>query len=102
MLYLVSRNWSRLRYGVLFIGWMGWYGLQRFLIDFTRNTDFGSETAAGSADATLGPLTWSQWSGLTIGVLAVLVVIWISIRAKTPVASPEQDQRYGAEPASVG
>ena len=102
VLYLVARNWSRLRYGVLFVAWMGWYGLQRFLIDFTRNTDFGNDAAAGSADATLGPLTWNQWTGLTIGVLAVFAVVWISARAKTPVVTTEQDRTYGADPVSVG
>ncbi len=95
VIFLVARTWSRIRYGVLFIGWMGWYGLQRFLIDFTRNTDLPG------ADATAGPFTWNQWSGLTIGLLAVATVIWISRTARTPVISVEQDQEYGAEPASV-
>ena len=102
VLYLIARNWSRLRYGVLFVAWMGWYGIQRFLIDFTRNTDFGSDIAAGSADATLGPLTWSQWSGLTVGLLAILAVVWISARGKTPLISAEQDQAYGAELSPIG
>lgn len=102
VLYLIAANWSRLRYGVAFITWMGWYGLQRFLIDFTRNTDFGNDAAAGSADATLGPLTWNQWSGLTIGVLAILTVGWISTRAKTPLITAEQDQAYGAKSLSTG
>jgi phosphatidylglycerol:prolipoprotein diacylglycerol transferase len=95
IIFLVARNWSRLRYGVLFIGWMGWYGLQRFLIDFTRNTDLPG------ADATAGPLTWNQWSGLTIGLLAVLAVIWITRTGRTPLISVEQDQAYGAEPVAA-
>lgn len=101
VLFLVARNWGRLRYGVLFISWMGWYGLQRFLIDFTRNTDFGSDTAAASADATLGPFTWNQWTGLTVGVLAVSAVIWISRAKKTPLISAEQDEAYGASVAAA-
>lgn len=96
VLYLIARNWSRIRYGVLFLTWMGWYGLQRFLIDFTRNTDLGS------ADATLGPLTWNQWSGLTIGILATLTVIWIVRTERTPIVSREQDVEYGAEAIATG
>lgn len=102
VIYLVARNWSRIRYGVLFVMWMGWYGLQRFLIDFTRNTDFGNDAAAGSADATLGPLTWNQWTGLTVGVIAVAAVIWMTIRGKTPLVSAEQDEEYGAVPVATG
>lgn len=96
LLYLVARNWPRLRYGVLFLGWMGWYGVQRFLIDFTRNTELPG------ADATLGPLTWNQWSGLTVGLLALLTVIWIVRAEKMPIVSPEQDAVYGAEPVPIG
>jgi prolipoprotein diacylglyceryl transferase len=102
LLLLIPKIWPRIRYGVLLVVWMGWYGLQRFLIDFTRNTDFGSDQAAGSADATLGPLTWNQWTGLTIGVLAIIAVVWISLRAITPIVSTEQDQEYGAEPVLAG
>lgn len=90
VLYLIAAYWSRLRYGVLFVAWMGWYGVQRFLIDFTRNTDLPG------ADATLGPLTWNQWTGLTVGLLAILAVVWISSRGKTPLISVEQDRTYGA------
>lgn len=96
VLYLIAANWSRLRYGVLFVAWMGWYGIQRFLIDFTRNTDLPG------ADATLGPLTWNQWTGLTIGLLAIVAVVWISARGKTPLISAEQDRTYGAELTLTG
>ena len=89
-LYLIARNWTRLRYGVLFFSWMAWYGLQRFLIDFTRNTELPG------ADATLGPLTWSQWSGLTVGALALAVVVCIVRREATPIVSHEQDVVRGA------
>jgi phosphatidylglycerol:prolipoprotein diacylglycerol transferase len=95
LLYLVARNWSGLRYGVLVIAWAGWYGLQRFFIDFTRNTDLPG------ADANLGPFTWNQWSGLTIGIVAIAAVIWISRRGTTPLISAEQDEAYGAEPIPV-
>jgi prolipoprotein diacylglyceryl transferase len=92
VLWLVSRHWSRLRYGMLFGIWVAWYGMQRFLIDFTRNTDLPG------ADATAGPLTWSQWSGLTLGVLALAVVVWVQVRKVTTLVSHEQDVVYGAEP----
>lgn len=90
VLYLIARNWSRIRYGVLFLVWMGWYGMQRFLIDFTRNTELPG------ADATLGPLTWNQWSGLVVGVGALLTVVWLVTRQVTPVVTPEQDLAHGA------
>lgn len=96
VLFLIARNWPKIRYGVMFLTWMGWYGLQRFLIDFTRNTDLPN------ADATLGPLTWNQWSGLTVGIGAILTIVWITTRAKTPIVSTEQDIAYGAEPAAIG
>lgn len=96
VLYLVARNWPRIRYGVLFLTWMGWYGLQRFAIDFTRNTTLPN------ADATLGPLTWNQWSGLTIGILAALTIAWIVVGGRTPEVSPEQDAAYGANPEPAG
>ena len=102
VLWLVSRYWSRLRYGTLFGLWVAWYGLQRFLIDFTRNTDLPG------ADATAGPLTWSQWSGLTLGVLASLagamigLAAWVQVKKVTPLVSHEQDVVYGAEPVASG
>jgi hypothetical protein len=52
MLVVVVR-WISLLPGQLFGLWMAWYGLQRFVLDFLR-----------SGDATLGPITWNQLSGL--------------------------------------
>jgi hypothetical protein len=49
----------RLAPGGLFFLWMAWYGLQRFMLDSLR---------FGNGDATLGPFTWNQVSGLTAGV----------------------------------
>lgn len=103
LLYLVQRRASRLRYGVLFTIWVGWYGLQRFLIDFTRNTEeFFSSLPPGidldGSDATIGPFTWNQLSGLTLGVLAVVVLVWIVRRGRTPIVSAEADAAYGATP----
>jgi phosphatidylglycerol:prolipoprotein diacylglycerol transferase len=96
VLYLMARFWPRIRYGVLFLTWMGWYGIQRFLIDFTRNTDLPG------ADAALGPFTWNQWAGLTIGLVALLAVVWIVRTERTPIISREQDVEYGAEPVPTG
>lgn len=90
LLYLVSRNWSRIRYGALIFMWSAWYGFQRFLIDFTRNTDLPN------ADATAGPFTWNQWTGLTVGVLSTAILLWITVRRKTPVVSEEEDAARGA------
>jgi len=63
VLVVVARRIS-LRTGQLFGLWMAWYGLQRFLLDFLR-----------SGDATIGPITWNQLSGL-IGGLAGLALLW--------------------------
>ena len=90
VLYLVTRRWSQIRYGVAFTLWVAWYGLQRFLIDFTRNTDLPN------ADATLGPLTWSQWSGLAVALVAIGVVIWLVRWKVTEVVGPDRDRVYGA------
>jgi len=90
LLYLVARRWGRLRYGFLIFMWSGWYGFQRFLIDFTRNTDLPN------ADATAGPFTWNQWTGLTVGVLSVAVMLWIAFGRKTPVISADEDAARGA------
>jgi phosphatidylglycerol:prolipoprotein diacylglycerol transferase len=95
VLFLIARNLPRIRYGVLFLTWMGWYGIQRLLIDFTRNTDLPG------SDATLGPLTWNQWTGLTVGIVAAATVIWIVVKKVTPVVTHEQDLAYGAEPSLV-
>ena len=82
---------TRLRYGQLFAVWAVWYGLQRFLIDFTR---LALETGA---DRTLGPLTWSQWSALAAGVGGLALLVLISKR--NPVATPENDVLIGMTPA---
>ncbi len=94
VLYLLARRWQSIRYGVLFFLWISWYGFQRFLIDFTRNTELPG------ADATAGPLTWSQWTGVTFGVLALVVVVWLVRNGRSPVVSPEEDVARGAVPAA--
>lgn len=87
VLYLVARR-MRLHYGQLFTLWAGWYGIQRFLIDFTRNTGFEE------ADATLGPLTWNQWSGLVVGLFAAGIFWWL--RGRTSAVTVDRDLELGA------
>ena len=80
-------NWQ-LRYGQLFMGWVVWYGLQRFLIDFTRlSLDDGG-------DKELGIFTWSQWSGLTAAVVGLAVLIWFGRRNR--LVSSDVDAEYAA------
>ncbi|MGA7227987.1 MAG: prolipoprotein diacylglyceryl transferase family protein [Acidimicrobiia bacterium] len=82
VLFLVYRR-ARLHYGQLFFLWVGWYGLQRFFLDSLRY---------GSGDATLGPFTWNQVSGLAAGVAGVILLIWAG--RTQPEATPESDQPY--------
>lgn len=77
----------RLRYGQLFAIWAVWYGLQRFLIDFTRLA------LEEGGDRTLGPLTWSQWSALAAGIGGLALLAWVSKR-NLP-ATPENDIALG-------
>lgn len=63
--WMLSRPW---RPGTLFAVWVGWYGLQRFLIDFTR--------IGNDMDRMGGPFTWSQWVGLAAGIAALGWLIW--------------------------
>jgi len=97
LLYLVARRWTNIRYGVLIFTWGAWYGLQRFLIDLVRNTDLPG------ADATAGPFTWNQWTGLTAGILGLAAVVWIALAKRSPVVTPEADTARGAvlPPAAV-
>ena len=83
----------RLRYGQLFAIWAVWYGLQRFLIDFTRLA------LEEGGDRTLGPLTWSQWSALAAGIGGLALLAWVSKR-NLP-ATPENDIAAGMAPAPV-
>ena len=84
-LYFVYRRF-RLHYGQLFFLWVGWYGFQRFLLDFLR---------FGMGDAEIGPLTWNQVSGLAAGI-GGLLLFWYMGRAQ-PEVSPEEDIARGAE-----
>lgn len=63
--WMLRRRWQP---GVIFAVWVGWYGLQRFAIDFTR---IGNEM-----DRMAGSLTWSQWVGLGAGLSSIAWLIW--------------------------
>lgn len=92
--WVYNRSGWRLRYGQLFFGWVAWYGVQRFLIDFARLAlDVGG-------DATLGPLTWNQWSALLAAVLAA-AIFWQIGRKGEPV-TPEGDRERGAVLVGAG
>ncbi len=80
VLYLVYRNVS-LRKGQLFAFWVIWYGLQRFVLDFMR---------IGSGDATLGPITWNQVSGLAGSLLGVGMFIWFGRRRESAPVEPAE------------
>lgn len=84
--WICYRSRAALRYGQLFAVWLAWYGMQRFLIDFTRLAlDI-------NGDRTLGVLTWSQWSGLAAGLAGVVGLVWLGRR--NVVVSPENDRAY--------
>lgn len=91
VLYLLRRFWHRRHYGQLLGVWVVWYGIQRFLIDFTRLVP-GDEVGSVAADRTLGALTWSQWSALAGALLGVgLVMVF---RRLAPVVSDQADLEY--------
>lgn len=91
LIWIYRSAGTRLRYGQLFAVWAAWYGLQRFLIDFTRLA------LEQGGDRVLGPLTWSQWSALATGVGGLALLAWLGKR-NLP-ATPENDRAMGMTPA---
>ncbi len=81
VLYMLYRR-VRLHYGQLFFAWVTWYGIQRFLLDSLRY---------GSGDATVGPLTWNQLSGLLAGLGGLAALWWLG--REQPEVTPEADRR---------
>lgn len=73
VLYFITRryNWP---VGRLFYLWVAWYGLQRFILDSLR---------FGSGDATVGPFTWNQVSGLTAAVASLILMWWVGTRQRS-------------------
>jgi prolipoprotein diacylglyceryltransferase len=91
----LRRAWTSRHYGQLFALWVIWYGMQRFLIDFTR---LGAAKIGTVADSVMGPFTGSQWGALGGAALGVLLFLrW----SRTPVVSAEQDAAYGAATSAV-
>ncbi len=97
VLYLLRRYWRSRHYGQLLGFWVVWYGIQRFLIDFTRLVPEG-ELGAVAADRTLGSWTWSQWSALAAALLGV--VLLAVFRRLAPAISEEADREYQRQPVA--
>lgn len=91
VLLFVYRRFS-LHYGQLIAFWAAWYGFQRFILDFMR-------VGSGDAEAIAGTMTWNQLSGFAIGVAGV--ILFFVFRRSQPVISAEEDQKLGADLASV-
>ena len=92
----LRRVWTRRRYGQLFSFWVVWYGLQRFLIDFTR---FDAAEVGINADAVIGPFTGSQWGGLLSALLGIVLLVRFSKRSA--VVTAEEDARLQALTAAA-
>jgi phosphatidylglycerol:prolipoprotein diacylglycerol transferase len=90
-IYYLMRHWSY-RYGQMFSVWVMWYGVQRFLIDFTRLDAARNGTVA---DSVMGPFTGSQWGALGAALLGLALFVWFGRRSD--VVSVERDIEYGAE-----
>lgn len=99
VLIWLARVWTRRHYGQLFGAWAVWYGIQRFLIDFTR-LDAAEETGRSViADSVIGPFTGSQWGALIAAALGVAFIWWSA--AKMPPVSAENDVKLGAKPIAA-
>jgi len=94
-LFGLRKAWTGARYGQLFSVWMIWYGLQRFLIDFTR---LGAAEDGTTADSVMGPFTGSQWGALAAAIGGVL--LFMAMR-RNAVVSSENDAAMSAVPEAV-
>lgn len=81
VLYLLTRR-LHLAPGRLFFLWVAWYGLQRFVLDSLR---------FGLGDATIGPFTWNQVSGLAAGAGGLFLMWWIGRRRQPAVPFSRTD-----------
>lgn len=73
-----------LRAGQLFAIWMAWYGIQRFALDFLR-----------VGDASIGPISWNQFGGLTAGLAGVALYRWLG-RGRTTDVPPSAVAAFGS------
>ncbi len=111
VLALLRRRWTGRRYGQLFALWAMWYGVQRFLIDFTRLEaardgvvgpdgqalrGLDGEIIEVISDSVMGPFTGSQWGALAIAVAATL--LFLRLRSRGVVVTAEGDIARGAVP----
>ena len=92
----LARLWRNRHYGALFGVWALWYGIQRFLIDFTRlgAAEEGNRTVI--ADSVIGPFTGSQWGALIVALFGAGLIFWA--RRTMSVVSDENDVALGAIP----
>ncbi len=106
VILLLARVWVNRRYGQMFSFWMIWYGLQRFLLDFTRlgvardglGLPDGSSVETIS-DSVMGPFTGSQWGGLGTAALGVLLYLWAR---RYDRVGADGDADLGAIPVPAG
>ena len=78
VIYAIGRR--KPKAGTLFATFSIWYGLQRFLVDFTRNREAIETVYAG--------FSGSQWAGLAFAAAGVAMLLRLSRRAVEPVAPP--------------
>ena len=109
VIFWLRKAWTGRRYGQMFSFWMIWYGIQRFLIDFTRlgAARDGLELPDGStidgtiADGVMGPFTGSQWGALGAAALGVLLLLW-SRRSEKVSVEADVDKGAVLVPAAPG
>lgn len=97
VIYYLMRHWTTYHYGQMFSVWVIWYGVQRFLIDFTRLDAARNGTVA---DSVMGPFTGSQWGALGAAVLGLAMFLWCQKR--TSIVTTERDIALGAGATESG
>ncbi len=74
----------------MFALWTVWYGVQRFLVDFSR---LGAAEEGTVSDSVMGPFTGSQWGGLLTAAIGVGLMWWFRRNARV---TPANDAELGA------
>jgi phosphatidylglycerol:prolipoprotein diacylglycerol transferase len=87
-LYWLQRR--KPRTGVLFATFSLWYGIQRVLVDFTRNRE--------AIESVFGGLSGSQWAGVAFAVGGAVALVRISRASPAPSAGAGPPE---PEPAPV-
>jgi phosphatidylglycerol:prolipoprotein diacylglycerol transferase len=83
LLYLLSRRPRRL--GVLTLTLGAWYGTSRVIEDFLR------------VDKRIFGMTGSQWTGLTVAVICVVVLLAWAVRSRGRGTAPPRDEPVSEE-----